>query len=338
MRKTLIFGVMVMIIMLQVSNSFAGATGETGTRTGDRRGIGTGRGTGRGMGRGMGRGFGQGGQQQRGPSEEEIKKMEEAMPAKAVVEPNKPRKLLVIDILGQGAYRHSSIPYWNKALEIMGEKTGAFTAVVSSDINMFSAENLAQFDAVCLNNSVSLPLSPDKTPELCKALMDFVKGGKGIMAIHAGTDTFYTGAYVWPEGSEMLGGKFSGHPWTAGNTEWAVKIDEPDNPLMVPFKGEGFKLIDEIYRTEPPLYSRDKQLVLMSLDMSDETTKGRAQKPTDADTGISWIKNWGEGRVFYCSLGHVHDVTWTAPILEHYLRGIQFALGDLKVDATPKGK
>ncbi|MEJ2649208.1 MAG: ThuA domain-containing protein [Sedimentisphaerales bacterium] len=321
MRKTLIFGVMFMIVMSQVSNSFAAGAGN---RRGGRRGGGFG-------------GFGGRGQQQRGPTDEEIKKMEDAMPTKAVVEPNKPRKLLVVDILGPRAFYHDCIPYWDKALEIMGEKTGAFSVVVTEDINMFSAENLAQFDAVCLNNSVSLPLSPANTPELCKSLMDFVKGGKGIMAIHAGTDAFYAQPNVWPEGSEMLGGKFSGHPWTAGRTEWAVKIDEPDNPLMVPFKGEGFKLVDEIYRTEPPLYSRDKQLVLMSLDMNDPTTKNRCEKPTDADTGISWIKNWGKGRVFYCSLGHVHDVTWTAPILEHYLRGIQFALGDLKVDATPKG-
>ena len=135
----------------------------------------------------------------------------------------------------------------------------------------------------------------------------------------------------------MLGGKFTAHPWTAGGT-WAIKIDEPDNPLMVPFKGEGFKVNDEIYETAPPLYSRSKQLVLMSLDMSDEITKKTANKPYNEDTGISWIKNWGEGRVFYCSLGHNHQITWTAPILEHYLRGIQFALGDLKVDATPKPK
>jgi len=218
---------------------------------------------------------------------------------------------------------------------MMGEKTGAFSVTISEDVNMFSAENLAQFDAVCFNNTVSLPLSPDKTPELCKSLMDFVKGGKGLVAIHAGTDTFYAQPYVWPEGSEMLGGKFTGHPWTANGT-WAIKIDEPNNPLMAPFKGKGFKISDEIYRTEPPLYSRSKQLVLMSLDMSDEATKNKAQKPSDSDTGISWIKTWGDGRVFYCSLGHNHDVTWTAPVLEHYLRGIQFALGDFKVDTEPK--
>jgi type 1 glutamine amidotransferase len=319
MRKTFIFIVICMIILSLslVSNAARTGGGRGGRGTGGRRGM----------------GFGQ--QQQRGPSEEEIKKIEEAMPTEAVVKPEKPRKLLVIDLVN--GFYHTSIPYWNKALEVMGEKTGAFSVTISEDVNMFSAENLAQFDAVCFNNTVKLPLNPDTTPELCKSLMDFVKGGKGLVAIHAGTDTFYSPPYVWPEGSEMLGGKFTAHPWTAGGT-WAIKIDEPNHPLMAPFKGEGFKINDEIYETAPPLYSRSKQLVLMSLDMSDEITKKTANKPYNEDTGISWIKNWGEGRVFYCSLGHVHDVTWTAPVLEHYLRGIQCALGDLKVDATPKPK
>lgn len=269
----------------------------------------------------------------RGVSEEEVKNIEEAMPAKAVAEPAGPRKILVFNLC-QG-FRHSSIPYWDKALEIMAQKTGAFSVEFSNDLNVFKAESLKQFDAVCFNNTTDLRLAPEQTPELCKSLMDFVKGGKGIIAIHAATDCFYKEPYNWPEAQDMLGGKFSGHPWTANGT-WAIKIDEPNHPLTAPFKGKGFKIKDEIYRTEPPLYSRSKQLVLMSLDMSDEVTKKRSEKPTDADTGISWIKTFGKGRVFYGSLGHDHAVTWTGPVLEHYLRGIQFALGDFKVDTKPK--
>jgi len=267
-----------------------------------------------------------------GPTAEEIAKIEAAMPSKPVVKPAKPRKLLVFNLCK--GFRHSSIPYWDKTLQIMGRKTGAFSVVVSDDLNMFKAENLKQFDAVCLNNTTHLPLDPTSTPELCKALMEFVKSGKGIVGIHAATDNFYK----WPEAQEMMGGKFTGHPWGSGGT-WAIKIDEPDHPLTAPFGGKGFKIRDEIYRTDPPLYSRDKQLVLMSLDMSDEATGSvRGLKPTDKDTGISWIKTWGKGRVFYCSLGHNHDVCWNRPVLEHYLAGIQFALGDLKVDTKPRGE
>lgn len=264
------------------------------------------------------------------PKAEEIEKIEAAMPAEAVAKPAQPRRLLVIDRCE--GFKHSSIPYWNKALQIMGEKTGAFSVVITDDLNMLKADTLGQFDAVCFNNTTHLKLSPETTPELCKSLMDFVKGGKGIVGIHAATDNFYE----WPEAMEMMGGKFTGHPWGSGGT-WAMKIDEPDHPLMVPFEGQGFKISDEIYRTDPPLYSRDKALVLMSLDMSDPTTKNvKDAREGDEDTGISWIKTWGKGRMFYCSLGHNHHITWTPPVLEHYLRGIQFAMGDFKVDTTPK--
>jgi len=256
---------------------------------------------------------------------EEVQKMEAAMPAKPVATPKQPRKLLVFNLCK--GFKHGSIPYWDKALEIMGKKTGAFEVLVSGDMAMFKAENLNMFDAVCLNNTTRLGF---EEAELRNSLMKFIKGGKGIIGIHAATDNFYK----WPEAAEMMGGQFCGHPWGGGGT-WAVKIDDPEHPLMAPYKGKGFKIKDEIYRTKPPLYSRDKQRVLMSLDMSDEATKGKAG-PEDTDIGISWVKSYGKGRLFYCSLGHNNHLTWDPVLLAHYLAGIQFALGDFPVDTKPK--
>jgi len=258
-------------------------------------------------------------------SADEIQKMEQAMPAKPISPPEKPRKILVFNLCN--GFKHSSIPYWDKALEIMGKKTGAFQVEVSNDMSAFNAENLAKFDAVCLNNTTGLKFSQPQR----EALMNFVKGGKGIIGIHAATDNFYD----WPDAAKMMGGQFSGHPWGGGGT-WAIKIDEPNHPLTAAFKGKGFKIRDEIYRTAAPFYSRAEQLVLMSLDMSDEATRKQAEKPSDMDTGISWIKTCGKGRVFYSALGHNNEITWNPAILQHYLDGIQFALGDYKVDTKPR--
>ncbi len=262
----------------------------------------------------------------------EIAKIKEAMPAQGVAKPAQPRKMLVF--WRCEGFFHTVIPVANEALKIMGEKTGAFeVTAVTDDYSVFTAETLRQFDAVCLNNTTNLKFDPEATPERCKALMDFVKSGKGLVGIHAAADNFSR----WPEGMEMMGNKFTGHPWGAGGT-WAFKIDEPDHPLMVPFKGRGFKLSDEIYRTDPPLYSRDKQFVLMSLDTSDPATRNvREWKDGDEDTGITWVKDWGKGRVFYCSLGHNDAIFMNPMILEHYLRGIQFAMGDFQVPTKPKG-
>jgi len=262
--------------------------------------------------------------------DEEVARIKDAMPSKPVAQPAQARKMLVFWRC-EGFY-HGSIPVANKALEVMGQKTGAFdVTVVTDDYSVFTADTLKQFDIVCLNNTTNLKFDPKETPQRCKALMDFVKSGKGLVGIHAAVDNFYK----WPEAMEMMGNKFTGHPWGGGGT-WAIKIDEPDHPLTAPFKGKGFKVKDEIYRTDPPLYTRDKQLVLMSLDMSDPTTKAKAQKPEDADIGITWVKKWGKGRVFYCSLGHNNEIFWNPAILEHYLRGIQFAAGDFDVETEPK--
>jgi len=266
-------------------------------------------------------------------SAQEIEKIAAALPSKAVVEA-KPRKMLVF--WRCEGFFHGSIPVVNKALEMMGKKTGVYEVVITDDYSVFTPEKLKQFDAVCLNNTVGLKFNPQETADRCKSLMDFVKGGKGIIGIHAATDNFREAPYEWPEGMEMMGGKFTGHPWGSGDTV-AIKIDQPNHPLMAPFKGKGFKVKEEIYRTEPPVYSRSKQLVLMSLDMSDPNTRNvKGFKDSDLDTGISWVKNVGEGRVFYCSLGHNDEILMNEAILQHYLAGIQFAFGDYKVDTKPK--
>ncbi len=259
-------------------------------------------------------------------SDAEIGKITGAMPSDPAVVPKQPRKMLIF--WRCEGYYHQSIPVVNQALEIMGKKTGAFeVTVVTDDYSVFTQESLRQFDVVCLNNTVRLKFNPAKTPEQCQALLDFVKSGKGLVGIHAAADNFYE----WPDGMEMMGNKFTGHPWRSNGT-WTIKIDKPNHPLTAAFQGKSFKISDEIYRTDPPVYSREKQLVLMSLDMSDPATAGVDDlKPTDQDTGISWIKPVGDGRLFYTGLGHNDPVLWNPLVLEHLLRGIQYAAGDLEV-------
>jgi len=259
------------------------------------------------------------------PADAQGKKINRAMPDSPPAKPRANRKLLVFSKCE--GFVHGSIPTCNKALLIMGNKTGAFQAEFSDDMAAFDPENLQKFDAVLFNNTTRLKF---ENPVHRQALMEFVKGGKGVIGIHAATDNFYE----WEEGASMMGGLFDGHPWGAGGT-WAVKIDEPGHPLNKSFECRGFLIKDEIYQIKGP-YSRDTHRVLLSLDMtSNRNNKVSGIKRSDNDFAISWIKSFGKGRMFYCSLGHNNEIFWNSAVLRHYLAGIQYALGDFDVDAMP---
>jgi type 1 glutamine amidotransferase len=254
-------------------------------------------------------------------SEEQIEKIREALPEKPTAKPAEPRKVLIF--WRCGGFFHGSIRVGNVALKMLGEETGAYEAVVSDELSMFDPDKLEQFDAVIFNNTTRVQL--DETQR--QALLDFVRGGKGIAGIHAATDNFYD----WPEGAAMMGGLFAGHPW---HEKVGIKIDDPGHPVVAAFDKKGFYITDEIYQFRDP-YSREELRVLLSLDMSKTNPKGRRE---DKDFAVSWVHAVGQGRVFYCSLGHRDEIFWNPVVLQHYLDGIQYALGDLKADATPNAK
>jgi hypothetical protein len=270
-----------------------------------------------------------------GVSADELKKIEGALPATAPAKAAKARKILVFD--RTEGFVHDSIPCGDKAFELMGKKTKTFNVTVSHDMGVFTPETLADYDAVLFNNTTQLKFGD---PKQRAALLDFIKSGKGFIGIHAASDNFPT----WPKAVEMIGGQFNGHPWGAGGCGgkeedgWAMKLDDPSNTLNRSFGGKGFILKDEIYQIKGP-YSRDTHRVLLSLDMSQKRNQlGAKCGRDDGDNPISWVKRCGEGRVFYCSLGHRKEIYWNNAVLQHYLAGIQWALGDLKVDDTPSAK
>lgn len=272
-----------------------------------------------------------------------IKGIEAAIPAQAPATPKKARRILVFWRC-EGFFHGEGIAAGNLALELMGKKTGAYTADISRDYEVFEPSNLAKYDAVVLNNTTHI-----KVPEqFKKGFLDFVSNGKGLIGIHAATDNFND----WPDAAEVMGGVFAGHPWGGGGT-WAFKIDAPEHVLTQVFAGKGFKLKDEIYQFKDH-YTRADRRVLLSLDLSDAETAKQIIDPktgkyiTDARSGkikacredrdfaVSWIKNVGQGRLFYCSLGHGGNVFAEPTILKYYLGGIQYALGDLEANASPK--
>lgn len=273
---------------------------------------------------------------------DEKARIEAAVPAKAQARPRRARKLLVVTLnMRDGVERrgHSSIPHGNYAIELMGKRTGAYEAVFSNDVNMFRPSSLKQFDAICFNNTVGV-LTEDAG--LRESLLAFVRQGKGFIGLHAAGATFvqYPKYDQFPAFGEMLGGyENGGHPWGPKDVI-TLKVEDPKNPVNAAFQGRSFELSDEVFQFKD-FYSREKLHILLSIDTekTDMDPKRRflPERAQDRDFGMSWIRDYGKGRVFYSSLGHNPDIFWNAPVLQHFLAGIQFALGDLKADARPSG-
>jgi uncharacterized protein len=261
--------------------------------------------------------------------------VEAAIPARAFVSPRRPRKLLIFDRnVNYGG--HASIPTANLAFELMGRKTGAFDTVVSRDPEVFRPESLRQFDGVFFNNCVG-NLFTD--PALRQSLVEFVYAGGGMMGVH-GTSVAFTqwpGAVEdWPEFGLMLGARGAVH--RASDEHVFIKLDDLGHPVTQMFGREGFEYRDEFFRVGDP-YSRKRVRVLLSID-GDKTDlkQGRGSAPlerADNDFALAWVRSYGRGRTFYCTIAHNPSVFRDPRMLSFYLAAAQFILGDLPAPTLP---
>jgi type 1 glutamine amidotransferase len=146
---------------------------------------------------------------------------------------------------------------------------------------------------------------------------------------------------LWPEFNRAIGGWFKWH-WNDPQLI-AVRLDDPGSPINAPFKGQSFEIRDETYTFPTESWSRDNVRVLTSVDYAKMSDEDKAKEPaatrrTDGDYGLCWVRREGQGRLFYEAHGHSERVYAIRPWLAHVVAGVQYALGDLDADATPRPK
>jgi type 1 glutamine amidotransferase len=135
-------------------------------------------------------------QQPTAPCPSDVEQMMAALPATAPAKPAKPHKVLIFSRVPSAGFQHSSIPLAAKTVEELGKKTGAWTSDTSWDPAVFTAENLKQYDAIFLSNTTGcfLDKAGDRaaTDARRAALIEFVRGGKGLAGIHATGDSYHS--------------------------------------------------------------------------------------------------------------------------------------------------
>ncbi len=273
-------------------------------------------------------------------------KIKELAPVEPTIKASK-RKILVFSLFT--GYNHLVIPHVDCVFEIIGEKSGAFDAVVTTDIESLTPEKLAAFDVLVLNNNCSEGKRRNlfldelernkkyegltenerqtKAKELERSILDFVSGGKGLVAIH-GAPTMLNKS---KEFTEMIGAAFSYHP---ANQEVTLRTVDSDHPLTAAFHGKGpFVHRDEPYLFNGPYEKLDFRPLLV---MDTDTLKDKRGEVGEMVRYVAWIKPYGQGRVFFCSPSHFPESYESATLLRFLLDGVQYAGGDLKCDDSSR--
>ncbi len=228
------------------------------------------------------------------------------------VEPQPPKRLLYLT--HTAGFRHDVLPLSHQVVRRLADASrGTFELTVTEDCSAISETGLRAYDAVLFYTTGELPM--DDTQK--RALLDFVRAGKGFAGIHSATDTFYK----WPEYGEMIGGYFDGHPW---HEEVTVRVEDPRHPSTAHLSGS-FAITDEIYQFKD--WSRDRVHVLLSLDPASVDLKADGVKRTDRDFALAWTRSYGSGRVFYTALGHRAEVWNDERFQRHLLGGLQWVMG-----------
>lgn len=228
----------------------------------------------------------------------------------AIPEPAAQRLLYVTHSAG---YRHEVLPLSHDVVRELGRVSGAFEVTVSEDAGVISDRGLRDYAAVLFYTSGELPLAePQK-----RALLAFVRSGKGFIGLHSATDTFYR----WPEYGEMIGAYFDGHPW---HTSVGVRVEDTEHPATRHLPPR-FEIADEIYQFRS--WSRDQVHVLLSLDPDSVDMSAKGVNRTDRDFALAWTRRYGKGRVFYSALGHNPEVWRDERFTRHLLGGIRWAMG-----------
>jgi type 1 glutamine amidotransferase len=234
--------------------------------------------------------------------------------------PAQARKKRVLALGASVGFHHDSVSTGLATIWKLGRDTGLWDTYIKTDTYLLTkkklggnAKNLDSFDAVFFYTTGELAMDAEQKA----ALVAFVRDdGKGFVGTHSATDTFSQ----WPEYGELIGGYFDLHPW---HQNVGVKVEDRNHPATKHFPGR-FEVTDEIYQFKN--WSRDKVRVLMSLDVSTVDLTKKEVRRTDKDFAVTWVKDFGKGRVFYSSLGHREEV-WDRPDMQKmWTEAIKWAL------------
>jgi putative membrane-bound dehydrogenase-like protein len=213
------------------------------------------------------------------------------------------RRLEVL-FLGDNGH-HKPIERVPSLMAALGSKGFNFT--YTDDLQDINAANLNLYDALLIYaNWDSLP------PAQEKALLDYVKSGKALIAVHCASYCFRNSAeYV-----KMVGGQFWRHRMDSITTTFT----QANHPAVAGL--QSFTAYDETYLHEK--LQADNNVLAVREIKADQVT----DKPNQKTEPYTWTRTYGKGKVFYTAYGH-DERTWAKQGFHDLIeKGILWAVDD----------
>jgi HEAT repeat protein/type 1 glutamine amidotransferase len=192
-------------------------------------------------------------------------------------------------------------------------KTGRFTVDITEHPEQCDAAAFAKYDVLLSNWNSWGKVAVTNWPAATRtAYLDFIRGGKGLVVVHAGASSFYD----WPEYQRA-----GGASWKLGETnhgkpcEFTVRFTDPAHPIT---RGlEPFRTTDELWM-KPGIHPAAKVLA------------------TGDDQPLAVTTAFGKGRGFALLLGHNAAFMATPGFQSLLCRGAEWAATGEVTLAAPK--
>jgi len=153
------------------------------------------------------------------------------------------------------------------------------------------------------------------TGDQLNAVTEAVRGGVGIGGCHGGMCDSFRDATEW---QFMTGGQWVAHPGNSGVT-YTVQITEPNHYIT---EGtQDFTVTSEQYY----LHTDPANHVLATTRFPSPGAEGPHTTNGDVDMPVVWTKMYGQGRVYYSSLGHSAATVQETDPLRLLTRGLLWA-------------
>lgn len=206
------------------------------------------------------------------------------------------RRIEVLFLGSENLFKHDPVARFRVIRKALGPQ--GINVTYTDSTASLTKENLARYDVLLIFANHDTIREEEQA-----ALLEFAREGGGCVLLHCAAGCFRKSDF--PDYTELLGSKFNSHKTGV----FRAKIVAPEHELMQGW--EGFECWDETYVHQD--HSADRTIL-----------QRREDEPW------TWVKTYGEGRVFYSASGHDHRC-WDLPQFHELIRrAVRWTAGDKK--------